>query len=112
MTTRLETIANKVVKYMLTAKGSDLVEPDYGAEPIYYNPSLSSRLVYDVSNVIEGCSAYIKKYELTLDNTIEKLQKLNLLSVDVDGTTLNIHVSILTTFNNYALLDWEHARNY
>lgn len=106
-TTRLETIANKVVKYLLTDKGSDLVDPTYGIAPLTTNYNDMMRITYETGNVISSCIAYIKAAEQSLPNTTEKLDTVNLLSIDViNRSILKIRISILTTFKNYALLDF------
>lgn len=105
-TSRLETIANKVVKYILTDRGSDLVDITYGSGALPQNYFDTARLTYDVSNVITSCIEFIKNTEKNLASTVEKLSTINLLSVDViNRSTLKIRISILTTFKNYALLD-------
>lgn len=105
-TSRLETIANKVVKYMLTDQGSDMLEPYYGIPQwtLVYNDM--SRLTYEISNTLSKCEVYIKAGENKLPDTTEKLAKLSLVKLDASSrVTLHVHLSILTTFNNYALLD-------
>ena len=105
-TSRLETIANKVVKYILTDKGSDMVDPTYGSFTSTQNYNELQRITYDFSNTLSSCIEYIKRYEQQLPSTTEKLKTVNLLSIEVvDRSTLKIRISILTTFNNYALLD-------
>lgn len=105
-TSRLETIANKVVKYILTDRGSDMVDPTYGSSFIPTSTTDLQRITYVVANTITSCITFIKDTERSLSNTIEKLSTINLLSVEIiDRDKLKIRISILTTFKNYALLD-------
>lgn len=105
-TSRLETIANKVVKYILTDRGSDLVDLSYGSATMPTVNTNMQLITYSVSNIISSCVSFIKNSEKSLSNTVEKLDKVTLLSVEIiDRTTLKIRISIFTTFKNYALLD-------
>lgn len=103
--TRLEAIAGKVVKYILTDKGSDMLNPTYGARLISTNYTNMSKITYDINNIVQECSTFIKTSEATLPVTTEKLATLTLVSVAVEGTQLAIKLSIYTTIKNYALVD-------
>lgn len=102
---RLEAIAGKVVKYILTDKGSDLLNPTYGASLISTNYGNMAKITYDVNGIVQACSTFIKLEEAKLPVTTEKLATLTLVSVAVEGTQLAIRLSLYTTIKNYAFVD-------
>lgn len=108
---RLETIANKVTKYLLTTKGSDPHEPDYGSylsSIRMASEELLPKIIVDINSFIVECEDYIKDKERYLPYDSEKLSSLRLIDVVYDRNTpdaLHIYIQIVTTKNNNSILD-------
>lgn len=109
---RTETIANKVVKFLLTPIGSDTLEPEYGAYlPTYTQIAESAipRLYVELQDDLRRCAQYIIKKEKDLDDSQEKLQELNLIEVAYAPENLRgvlvVRIEVITTFNNNALVN-------
>ena len=106
----IETIGGKVVKFMLTAFGTDAFDPQYGANLTLYNfinLELSRRIRFDINNDLLRCTAYIKNAEKSLPITAEKLMSLSMLDFiynDNIRTRFDVYVEILTTKSNAAIL--------
>ena len=110
--TRTETIANKVVKFLLTPYGSDALDTTYGSYlPTYTQIAQSAipRLYIELQDDIARCTAFIKRIEKALDDTVEKLDSLKLLKVEYAPAELRglllIKIEIVTTFSNNALVN-------
>ena len=107
----LEVIGGKVVKFMLTAKGSDAFAPEYGANLTLYNfinKSLAARIKFDISRDIFRCAEYIKGTEKSLPINSEKLLAIIFLefrySMDI-RTRFDVYLEIRTTKKHIALLN-------
>jgi hypothetical protein len=107
---RLETIANKVAKYMLTTKGSDALDAEYGSYlPTYQTMTegLLPRTQVEISGDIIACTQAIQNSELDLLDTIEKLDSIALLEIQFykKQLRLEVYIQVSTTFGNSALLN-------
>jgi hypothetical protein len=102
----LETIANKVVKFLLTYIGTDLIEPEYGGRAFHikqiskqYLPRFYLELQQDISR----CITYIHDVEKDLDDTLEKLESINIKNIyynsSLSPTRLDVYLEIITNFN-------------
>jgi len=100
----IEVIAGKVVKYMLTVKGSDVFNPDYGSTSMHYLhmsnlffPQFKREVYTDVTN----CENFIKKSEQSEAVTGDKLYKINVLNIVYNSNSspdrVDVHLEILTT---------------
>lgn len=109
-TTRLETIGGKVAKYMLTTRGSDAFDPEYGVYYTGYTNVSSgslSKLRINISSDTQRCETYIKTFERSLPETIEKLSSIKLLDIRVNRKEhfrLDIYLKVVTTFKNSAIV--------
>ena len=104
----LEVLANKVVKYMLTGKGSDAFNPDYGSTSMHHRQierSYIPMLRLEIMEDLRRCLAFIKATE---DNdSAVRIGDIQLLSVELDqesGLT-RVRISVTDTNGSYALLD-------
>ena len=108
-TTGLEVLANKVVKYLLTYKGSDAIEPYYGGTALHqttfskgYITQIRTMLLTDITN----CIAYIKSTET--ENTECRIGDVKLVEFTYDETAkdiqLHVHLAVYDTKGNKAPL--------
>jgi hypothetical protein len=105
----LEKIVGKVVKYLLTEKGSDLFDPEYGSLWAGFSQvagSQLSRLRITIDSDIRSCISYLVAQEKDLPAAQEKLRSVEFLgfwkdtSTGVEQVLMNIRVR--TTLNNIA----------
>lgn len=105
----LEKIVGKVVKFLLTEKGSDLFDPDYGSVWIGSTQvagSQLSRLRITIDSDIRSCITYLVAQEKDLPATQERLRSVEFLgfwketSTGVEKVLMSIRVR--TTLNNIA----------
>ena len=100
----IEVIAGKVVKYMLTTKGSDAFNADYGSVSMHYLhmseiffPQFKREVYADVAN----CENYIKAMEQASSVTSDKLYKINVLNIvynrKLSPDRVDVYLEILTT---------------
>ena len=107
----VERIAGKVVKFLLTEKGSDAFAPDYGGTALHFVQMAEAhlpRLRLDVQADIQRCIDYLCRAEQELPAGAERLQKVTLLSVEYDAEARSggvaVRVEVLTTRGNRALV--------
>jgi hypothetical protein len=100
-----EVLANKVVKYLLTYRGSDAIEPYYGGTALHqtnfdesYIPQLRTMLLSDIAD----CISYIKSTET--EYTEYKLGDVDLVEFTYDSTSkdiqLHVHIAVYDTDGN------------
>ncbi len=105
----IEVIAGKVVKYMLTEKGSDAFNQDYGSTSMHYRhmsemffPQFKREVAIDVNN----CMNYIKKTEFEGGVEGEKLYKINILKIVYNRKytpdRVDVYLEVLTTYGKRA----------
>ena len=109
-TSEVETICGKVVKYLLTTKGSDFMAPEYGAYLTThtqiseaYIPRLHIELLEDLKN----CTAFITRSEEHLTGRTEKLFRINLVQLKYNTdlrTRIDLYIEVITTSKIKALL--------
>ena len=107
--TSIEVIAGKVVKYMLTEKGSDAFDPDYGGTSMHYQQISSAFLPQfrrEVGIDVENCQKYIKETEIARNVEGERLLNINLLKVvykpRVTPNRVDVYLEIITTYGKRA----------
>lgn len=108
---RLETITNKVVKFLLTDYGSDAFDTTYGSRWVsilQMSKSYLPKYVLTINSDIERCITYIKSGESSLPSTTEKLYTikfngLNFSTAELSATTeILLSITIYTTLGNKA----------
>lgn len=112
-TERLRVICNKVLKYLLTYRGSDAYDPSYGSRAIHRRhiaPALLPEIRMELIEDIADCTSYIQRAEQDkLDSNDERLSSITLISMNYDRNTdptrLDIHLLIRTTFGNRAVIE-------
>jgi hypothetical protein len=110
VTNPLETICGKVVKFLLTSKGSHIMNPDYGSYLTTYtqiSKAFLPRLQIELLDDIARCVSYIKQAEKSLPSDYEKLSRVTLKRLDYHEHTrdrIDIHIEVVTTKRNSALL--------
>ena len=114
----LNTLANKVVKYLLTTKGSDAFNPDYGAHTasrtwIHQGHQVRYRL--ELNNDLRACAEYIKRSETSGPDN-EKLSMVKLVQLEYLPSErpldIHIYIEIITTLGNRAVLSFnKHHQN-
>lgn len=109
--TSIEVIAGKVVKFMLTEKGSDAFEPEYGSISMHYRqmaPSFLPQFKREVAMDIEECYRFIKKAESLNDVEGELLEKINILKIVYDPLRtpwrVDVYIEIITTWGKHAVV--------
>ena len=106
----IETIAGRVVKFLLTNIGTDLFDSEYGGYiPSYTQISQNDlpRIRLEIADDIDRCLTYITDSDRNDNATGELLQSLSLKKVVYDFSTrnrLDIYIEIKTNLGNYALL--------
>jgi hypothetical protein len=100
----IEVIAGKVVKYMLTVKGSDAFDPDYGSTSMHYlhmSAMFFPQFKREVYADVENCENFIKRAEQSMGTASDKLYKINVLDIvyNIKNTPdrVDVHLEILTT---------------
>ena len=105
----LEVITNKVVKFLLTEKGTDIFDPSYGSNWVKSTQVADvylSRLRVEIDRDIWRCVEFISNVEKSLPVTREKLRNVEFLGFVKDTTSgipeILIKIRIYTTFGNVA----------
>jgi len=111
VTSGVEIIAGKVLKFLLTSKGSDPFDKEYGAYLTSFtqiSESYVPRMALEVRSDIKRCQDYITREEASLPDTQEKLSHITLLKIDYNPKLIrdrvDIHIEIKTNKNNTAAL--------
>ena len=108
-TSSIEVIAGKVVKFMLTEKGSDAFNPDYGSISMHhmqisqiYIPELRREVDVDVAY----CERFLKQAEIDCNVVGEKLYKINVMDVVykplITPNRVDVYLEIITTYGKHA----------
>jgi len=111
-TSRLETIVNKVVKFLITDYNSNAFDPTYGSKWTTYTQIRESyipQFILLINSDISRCISYIRNSEVSLPNTIEKLSTIKFNGLEYSTPTFEsttrilVNITIYTNFNNKAL---------
>lgn len=107
----IEVIAGKVVKFLLTNKGSDAFDVNYGGTALHrthISDVLIPQITLELHDDIRNCIQYLKEGEESLPYTSERLANITVIGVDynskVSPDRLNVHILIETTDNNKAAI--------
>lgn len=107
---RFETIAGKIVKFLLTTIGSDVSDPTYGSYiTTYSNISLRylPRMRMEIIEDLGRCAEYVRRTERAHPVEYERFRavKLKDLIFQTDiRNRLDIFLEVSTTHNNYSIL--------
>lgn len=104
----IEVIAGKVVKYLLTGRGSDAFDPGYGGVSMHHtqiSQALIPQLTLEVHDDVRRCTEFIKR---TDGNDQERLLRINVLDIRYNARLspdrVDVYLEILTTKNNRAVV--------
>ena len=104
----IEVIAGKVVKFMLTSRGSDAFSPDYGGVSMHHtqiSQAFIPQLTLEVHDDVRRCTEFIKN---TDGNEQERLLRINVLDIRYNALLspdrVDVYLEILTTKNNRAVV--------
>ncbi|MCB5270532.1 MAG: hypothetical protein LHW56_01655 [Candidatus Cloacimonetes bacterium] len=107
----IEVLANRVVKFMLTSRGTDVFDSDYGSYlPTYTQvaQSLVPRMRLEVMDDLKRCQAYLQQADQEQDNSY-KLFSLTLREFRYDPTKdrgrIDVVIEVLSVEGEKALLD-------
>lgn len=107
----IEVLANRVVKFLLTSRGSDVFDPDYGSYlPTYTQvaQSLIPRMRLEVLEDLKRCREYIQAADKEQDNPF-KLYSLTLkefrYNPNTDRSRIDIFIEVVSEEGQSALLD-------
>lgn len=109
---RLRIICNKVLKYLMTARGTDAFDASYGGTALHGRnvsrellPEIRRNLLQDIAD----CTAYLKSAESEKVNSlVECLDRIVLVSLEYDRTVpteLLVRLHIYTTYGNSAVIE-------
>jgi phage baseplate assembly protein W len=109
--TSIEVIANKVVKFLLTATGSDPFEPTYGSSLMTYTQIVKGilpQIQLELIGAIARCTAYIKASEPANAPDTERLHSITLTKMvfggEVAADVVHVYINIKTIAGNDAML--------
>ncbi len=107
----IEVIAGKVVKFMLTEKGSDAFNPEYGGTSMHYlqiSPQFLPQLRREVFADVEACTRFVKKAEVSGGVSGERLEKISVLKVQYEPrltpNRFDVFLEVFTTAGNRAVV--------
>jgi len=108
----IEVLANKVVKYLLTIQGSDVMDKTYGCSLVEYTQITKSRLPVlqlELVNALSRCTTYIKAGEATDAALDSRLHHIELTKLTYNPSTLrdtvHIYLKIVAQSGQNALLE-------
>lgn len=104
---RLETIVNKVVKFMMTEYGSDPFDTEYGSRwstTMQLSRDFAPQYIVMVTNDLDRCIAYIKNAEKTLASSIEKLYTVQFNGLEFNNVDESISSEVLISLTIYTNL--------
>lgn len=108
---RFETIAGKVVKFMLTTIGSDATDPTYGSYMLTYTQIAEKfipRFQVEIKNDLARCSEYIRKSEANYSSDVEKFAYAELKDIkydrDLSPNRIDIYILVVTSAGNSSVL--------
>lgn len=103
----VEVLAGKVVKFLLTRKGTDAFYPDYGGIALHHGQICDAyipKLRIEMLDDIERCSDYILSGEsqlATTDTSSERLYSITLVKLEYDQLKdpgrLDVYIEITST---------------
>ena len=101
----IEVIAGKVVKYLLTGRGSDAFDGGVSMHHTQISQAFIPQLTLEVHDDVRRCTEFIKK---TDGNDQERLLRINVLDIRYNARLspdrVDVYLEILTTKNNRAVV--------
>lgn len=109
----IEILGNKVVKFLLTLRGSDAFNPDYGGIALHhtqiseaYIPKLRLELMDDLDRCKDFIINTSEKQLDTLDTESDRLASLNLVDlVYTSRTRIDAYIEIISTSGKHHVVD-------
>lgn len=112
----LEVLANKVVKYLLTGKGSCILSPEYGCFLTDYRSNAlanKARFKLEALTAVANCASFIKSKET--EHTEAVLSSLTLEKIDFGSDKLrgrvDLYIKITAADGSQAMLDFPVETN-
>lgn len=109
--TDMEVIAGKVVKFLLTEKGSDAFSPVYGGTSMHWlqiAPQSLPQFKREVFQDVQNCIKFLKTADLDYDIDGERLETINILKIVYDPVRtpnrVDVHLEIITTLGKRAVV--------
>ena len=101
----IEILAGKVVKYLLTAKGSDAFDPNYGGISLHhtqmsedYLPKFRLEVLEDLANCADYIRSTSEKQLDDYDTESDRLYTINLIDIKyVVFTRVDVYIEIIST---------------
>lgn len=108
----LQIICGKVLKYLLTARGSDAYDPTYGSRALHRThvaPSLVPEIRMELLEDIHDCVTYLRTAEnAKLSTTAERLYSVQLIDLHYNRTSapdrLDVHLLIRSNQGRTAVI--------
>lgn len=107
----MEVIAGKVVKFLLTEKGSDAFNPDYGGTSMHWlqiAPQSLPQFKREVFQDVQNCIKFLKVADLEYNVDSDRLETINILRVAYDPirtpNRVDVYLEIITTQGKRAVV--------
>lgn len=107
----IEVIAGKVVKFLLTEKGSDAFNPLYGGTSMHWRQIAPQSLPHfkrEVFQDIQNCIKFLRQADFEYENEGERLKTINLLRVAYDPyrtpNRVDVYIEVITTLGKRAVV--------
>ena len=107
--TQTETIAGKVLKFLLTYRGTDAFYPEYGGTALHwknFSPSRMQEFRMELQDDIVRCIDFMRQKESSLPAGSDRLLSIQVAEItyarEADPTRLDVHLVITTAQGNMA----------
>lgn len=107
----IEVIAGKVVKYLLTARGSDAFNPGYGGiafQSTHINERYMPQFTLEINKDVENCEYDLKNIDRRDNVEGERLFKIYVRDIRYSPRTdpgrVDVYLEIVTTYDNRAVV--------
>ena len=114
---KLEVLSGKVVKFLLTRRGSDAFDPSYGGIALHHanvSRSYLPKLAMELADDISRCTTYIAEAEKSLPQGLSRLSRINIIGVQYDESsrdTITVRLEIITTKSEKAYVVLKDTQN-
>lgn len=107
----MEVIAGKVVKFLLTEKGSDAFNPEYGGTSMHWlqiAPQSLPQFKREVFQDVENCKKFLYSADLDYGVDGERLSNINILRIAYDPVRtpnrVDVYLEIITSLGKRAVV--------
>lgn len=107
----IEVIAGKVVKFMLTERGSDAFNAEYGGTSMHYlqmSPTFLPQYKREVFQDVENCIRFIKETEANQGVTGERLETIKVIRIAynprITPWRVDVYLEVITTKGKRAVV--------